>query len=101
MCIRDRSLTAEGPPVLNGDAGFSRKAPDPRHASYYYSRPQLKVSGTVTLEGRTQPVTGQAWLDHEWSSELLPEAAQGWAVSYTHLDVYKRQVFSVVNQPQD
>lgn len=72
------SLSAEGPPVLNGDAGFSRKSPDPRHASYYYSRPQLRVSGTVTLDGRTQPVTGQAWLDHEWSSELLPETAQGW-----------------------
>jgi len=23
-------------------------------------------------------VTGLAWLDHEWSSELLPEGAQGW-----------------------
>jgi predicted secreted hydrolase len=32
-------------------AGFSQKAPDPRHASYYYSRPQLAVSGTVTLAG--------------------------------------------------
>lgn len=72
------SLSAVGPPVLNGDAGFSRKSPDPRHASYYYSRPQLRVSGTVTLDDRSQPVTGQAWLDHEWSSELLPETAQGW-----------------------
>jgi predicted secreted hydrolase len=35
------------------------------------------VSGQ--LPGRpAQPVTGQAWLDHEWSSELLPEGAQGW-----------------------
>ena len=64
--------------MLNGDAGFSAKAPDPRHASYYYSRPQLEVSGTVTLDGRPQAVTGLAWLDHEWSSEYLPEGAQGW-----------------------
>jgi predicted secreted hydrolase len=71
-------LLPDGPPVLNGRGGFSAKAPDPRHASYYYSRPQLKVSGTVTLDGRLQPVSGQAWLDHEWSSELLPEGAQGW-----------------------
>ena len=71
-------LLPDGPPVLNGRGGFSTKAPDPRHASYYYSRPQLKVSGTVTLDGRPQPVSGQAWLDHEWSSELLPEGAQGW-----------------------
>lgn len=71
-------LLPDGPPVLNGRGGFSAKAPDPRHASYYYSRPQLKVNGTVTLDGRPQPVSGQAWLDHEWSSELLPEGAQGW-----------------------
>ncbi len=71
-------LLPDGPPVLNGRGGFSAKAPDPRHASYYYSRPQLKVSGTVTLDGRLLPVSGHAWLDHEWSSELLPEGAQGW-----------------------
>ncbi|MFT3850847.1 MAG: lipocalin-like domain-containing protein [Propionivibrio sp.] len=72
------TLVAEAPPMQNGDRGFSMKAPQARHASYYYSRPQLGVSGTVTLDGRQQPVTGRAWLDHEWSSELLPEAAQGW-----------------------
>ena len=71
-------LVPDGPPLLNGAAGFSTKAPDPRHASYYYSRPQLKVSGTVTLDRRPLAVTGHAWLDHEWSSELLPEGAQGW-----------------------
>ncbi|ATE62560.1 lipocalin-like domain-containing protein [Thauera sinica] len=67
-----------GPPLLNGHDGFSRKAPDPRHASHYYSRPQLAVAGTLTLEGRRHEVRGQAWLDHEWSSELMPERAKGW-----------------------
>ena len=73
-------LRADAPPMRNGEAGsgFSRKAPDARHASYYYSRPQLAVSGRVTLAGREQAVTGRAWLDHEWSSELMPAAAQGW-----------------------
>ncbi len=71
-------LIPSRPPMLNGDAGFSTKAPDPRHASYYYSQPQLKVEGSVTLAGRTSAVTGKAWLDHEWSSELLPQGAQGW-----------------------
>jgi predicted secreted hydrolase len=71
-------LAAAGPALLNGDAGFSAKAADPRHASYYYSRPQLAVSGTLTRAGRRQEVSGRAWLDHEWSSELLPQAAQGW-----------------------
>jgi len=64
--------------MLNGRAGFSTKAADPRHASYYYSRPQLMVDGSVTLAGQTKPVSGQAWLDHEWSSEVLAPGAQGW-----------------------
>ncbi|WP_295390562.1 lipocalin-like domain-containing protein [uncultured Thiodictyon sp.] len=72
------SLVPAGPPLLNGAAGFSAKGPGPRDASYYYSRPQLKVSGSVTLDGRTQSVTGLAWLDHEWSSEYLPQGAKGW-----------------------
>jgi predicted secreted hydrolase len=71
-------LTPDAPPMLNGQGGFSTKAPDPRHASYYYSRPQLRVSGQLTIDGRQQPVTGHAWLDHEWSSELLAKDAQGW-----------------------
>lgn len=72
------NLVPDGPPILNGQAGFSAKAQDPRHASYYYSRPQLAVDGSVTLAGMPRNVTGRAWLDHEWSSELLPDEAQGW-----------------------
>ena len=72
------TLATDAPPLENGDNGFSAKSPDTRHASYYYSRPQLAVSGTLTIAGRGETVTGQAWLDHEWSSELLPADAQGW-----------------------
>lgn len=67
-----------GPPLLNGSNGVSRKAADPKHASYYYSRPQLAVRGTLTLDGAPLAVSGHAWLDHEWSSEYLPEGARGW-----------------------
>ena len=72
------TLVPDGPPLLNGLAGFSAKAADAVHASYYYSRPQLKVNGSVTLAGREQTASGLAWLDHEWSSAPLPDAAQGW-----------------------
>ena len=64
--------------LLQGDAGFSRKGPDPLHSSYYYSQPQLAVSGSIAAENKSMAVTGSAWLDHEWSSEVLATEAVGW-----------------------
>jgi predicted secreted hydrolase len=66
------------PILLQGDAGLSRKGPNRAQASYYYSRPQLKVSGDITVAGNVLAVTGNAWLDHEWSSEALASDAVGW-----------------------
>ena len=66
------------PILLEGDQGLSRKGPKPAQASYYYSRPHLVVGGTIGIQGRTLRVAGQAWLDHEWSSEYLAPEAAGW-----------------------
>lgn len=74
----DLELRATQPPLLNGAAGYSRKGPRPESASYYYSLPQLAVTGSLQRDGRTERVTGRAWLDHEWSSSYLDERAQGW-----------------------
>jgi predicted secreted hydrolase len=60
--------------VLQGDKGFSRKGHRPEEASYYYSRPNLGVVGTLSGKG----VSGTAWLDHEWSSAYLAPEAAGW-----------------------
>ncbi len=64
--------------LLNGDKGFSRKDPDPKAASYYYSLPQLRVQGTIALNGSTLAVTGDAWFDHEWSNAYLDPDSVGW-----------------------
>lgn len=68
-----------------GAAGYSQKGPQASHASYYYSEPQLRVTGSVVrpngLAGSARgniAVTGMAWLDHEWSSTLLDANAVGW-----------------------
>ncbi|HUF22176.1 MAG TPA: carotenoid 1,2-hydratase [Burkholderiales bacterium] len=66
------------PVLLQGENGFSRKGPGSAQSSYYYSRPQLAVSGSITLDGTVIDVWGAAWLDHEWASEVLAEEAQGW-----------------------
>jgi predicted secreted hydrolase len=66
------------PVLLQGQQGLSRKGPQVENASYYYSHPQLALHGSVTLQGQRFDVTGKAWLDHEWSNELLHRDAVGW-----------------------
>ena len=72
------TLASTQPPLLQGERGFSRKGPDPLAASYYYSLPQLAVTGAVTVGGGDAAVSGQAWFDHEWSSDYVDEDALGW-----------------------
>jgi len=64
--------------LLQGQQGLSRKGPQPEQASYYYTQPQLAVGGAISLRGQRFDVTGKAWLDHEWSQEVLHPQAVGW-----------------------
>ncbi len=73
----DMDLTATGPLIFHGDAGYSVKSAEGQ-ASYYYSQPFYEVSGTLTLPAGEVPVTGSAWLDREWSSQPLAEDQSGW-----------------------
>jgi predicted secreted hydrolase len=74
----DLTMRVTQPPLLQGDGGYSRKGAAPNAASYYYSLPQLEVGGSIDVEGRRRDVTGHAWFDHEWSSEVMDPAATGW-----------------------
>ena len=74
----DLQLNADRAPLLQGAGGLSQKGPDPAQTSHYYSQPQLQTVGHVTLDGKQLPVRGTAWLDHEWSDNLLPADAVGW-----------------------
>ena len=85
VSIRSAELTLElrlAPtiaPLVQGEKGYSRKGPDPAQASYYYSEPQLSVSGLAGRAGAAPAkVTGTAWFDHEWSSQALDPSAAGW-----------------------
>jgi predicted secreted hydrolase len=82
----DLALAPTQPVLLQGEAGYSRKGPLPAHASYYYSEPQLKVEGKITRNGSAQNVHGTAWLDHEWSSQVLETNAAGWDWAGINLD---------------
>lgn len=70
-------LTQGGPQVFHGDKGYSVKSAGGQ-ASYYYSYPYLDLSGTLFLPEGEVEVTGQAWLDREWSSQPLSEDQTGW-----------------------
>jgi len=74
----DLSLQETQGVLLNGDSGLSRKGPSAEAASYYYSLPHLRVSGAITRRTNADRVTGEAWLDHEWSSGYLDTQAVGW-----------------------
>jgi predicted secreted hydrolase len=79
-------MTPTQPVLLQGERGFSRKGPEARHASFYYSEPQLAVNAKLVIDGKARELKGRAWLDHEWSSELLPQGAVGWDWIGVNLD---------------
>jgi len=62
---------------LQGDSGYSRKSLR-EQASYYYSQPFFNVTGRLTIDDAPVDVTGQAWMDREWSSQPLAPDQNGW-----------------------
>jgi predicted secreted hydrolase len=74
----DLVLNPMKPPALHGDGGYSRKSANSGPASYYYSLPRLSTRGTIFVDGRRLPVTGESWMDHEFFSHALAPNLLGW-----------------------
>jgi predicted secreted hydrolase len=70
--------TPRKPPVINGEGGISRKAEGVGRASYYYSYTRMETAGTLYLDGKPVPVTGDSWFDHEYGSNVLAPNQVGW-----------------------
>ncbi|MCF1710872.1 iron ABC transporter permease [Tabrizicola sp. J26] len=70
-------LSTDGPIVPQGDHGYSVKSAQGQ-ASMYYSQPFYRVEGRLDLPSGPVQVTGQAWLDREWSSQPLGSDQTGW-----------------------
>ncbi|QNI01792.1 iron ABC transporter permease [Halomonas sp. SH5A2] len=79
------TLSAQGPLVWHGENGFNAKTVEGQ-GSRYYSQPFLSITGRVTLNGQTREVSGQGWLDREWSSQLLSQEQTGWDWFSLHLE---------------
>ncbi len=81
----DLTLSAKTPLVLHGDDGYSVKSASGQ-ASYYYAQPGYAVTGVLHLPSGPVTVTGNAWLDREWSSQPLDDSQTGWDWVSLHLD---------------
>jgi len=74
----DLVVHPEGPPVLQGPGGYSRKSPEAGAATQYYSYTRLAAGGTLSVDGETLNVAGRAWMDREFGSNLLTQTQSGW-----------------------
>lgn len=74
----DLRLEQVKPPALQGDNGLSPKSGEIGNASYYYSLTRLETSGSVSIGAQTFAVSGNSWMDHEFSTSALGADAQGW-----------------------
>ena len=77
-------LTANRPLVPQGVDGYSKKS-ERGQASYYFSQPYFAATGTLTIDGKPAQVSGQAWMDREWSSQPLASDQTGWDWFSLHL----------------
>jgi predicted secreted hydrolase len=59
------TLSARGPVLYSNGTGLM---PFLGGKSYYYSLPSLASRGTLTVNNRSYPVTGESWLDHQWGT---------------------------------
>ncbi|MBK8553669.1 MAG: carotenoid 1,2-hydratase [Ignavibacteria bacterium] len=66
------------PVVLQGEKGLSQKGSQRGNASYYYSYTNLKTDGKIIIEGKEFKVSGNSWMDREWSTSALSEDQKGW-----------------------
>ncbi|HEV8638190.1 MAG TPA: lipocalin family protein [Chloroflexota bacterium] len=88
----DLALTGEKPPALHHGVGVISFGP--AGDSYYYSRTRMSVTGTLTVGGAARPVTGVAWMDHQWGNFI--SAGGGWDWFSIHFDDRTELTGSVV-----
>lgn len=74
----DLALATNEAPLLQGEDGYSIKDAAGRSASYYYNLPNLAASGELRLGEDVFSVSGQVWMDREWSSQVLAKSQSGW-----------------------
>jgi predicted secreted hydrolase len=94
----DLEVSAAKPVVAQGDRGLSRKGPEPGNASFYYSFTRMPARGVVRLGRETLEVTGEAWMDREWSTSALGSGVEGWDWFALQLDDGRELMFYLLRR---
>jgi predicted secreted hydrolase len=72
----DLTLKSNLDPIFHGKNGIISMGID--NASYYYSRTRMAISGSITINRKSEAVTGVAWFDHQWGNFALKRLAWDW-----------------------
>jgi len=89
-------LSTRSGPVLQGENGFSIKDEHGKIASWYYTIPDFDITGRLTIDHHEVAVSGDGWMDREWSSAILGEQQSGWDwFALHHKDSAKLMLFQV------
>ncbi|MGW1619795.1 lipocalin family protein [Streptomyces sasae] len=82
----DVTFHPRGNVLYNMGTGYFPMFGDAKYPNYEYAFPTMDTSGTLTLGGRTDKVSGKSWLDRQWGP--LPDVSTGKASwSWTNLDL--------------
>ncbi|WP_437522253.1 lipocalin family protein [Sorangium sp. So ce726] len=65
----DIELKPRGPALSYGGAGMFRLFGEP---NYEFAFPNMRTTGTLTVEGRSMPIVGHSWLDRQWGPVMPP-----------------------------
>jgi predicted secreted hydrolase len=74
----DLTLDEGKAPAINGINGINQKGAREGNASHYYSLTRMPTKGTIVIDGETFEVTGNSWMDHEFSTSFLEPEQRGW-----------------------
>lgn len=74
----DFTLDEGKPPAINGINGINQKGAREGNASHYYSLTRMPTKGTIIVDGERFEVSGDTWMDHEFSTSFLEPEQRGW-----------------------
>ncbi|MEO8462342.1 MAG: lipocalin-like domain-containing protein [Chloroflexota bacterium] len=92
----DLAVASRDPVVAHGGIGWIDFGS--AGSSYYYSRPRMTASGSITLDGQVLRVRGTAWFDHQWG-DFVSVGGGGWDWFAVNLDDGTDLTISLVRAP--